>query len=101
MNFGEFWKFGNIDKTLFADDKIGIKGLMKKIMPVCFSVSVFLTHLFNFFFSCCSLSFLLLPALASVFGGSQGVGVKPQRSAGLVALALKGLWVVGSDPGQA
>lgn len=32
---------------------------------------------------------------------SQGVGVKPLRSAGLVALALKSLWVVGSDPGQA
>ncbi|KAF3860816.1 hypothetical protein F7725_001071 [Dissostichus mawsoni] len=33
--------------------------------------------------------------------GSQGVGVKPLRSAGLVALALKGLWVAGSDPRQA
>lgn len=28
------------------------------------------------------------------------MGVKPLRSAGLVALALKGLWVAGSDPGQ-
>lgn len=37
----------------------------------------------------------------SRLGGSQGVGVKPLRSAGLVALALKGLWVAGSDPGQA
>lgn len=39
--------------------------------------------------------FLPCSSLVSPLGGSQGVGVKPLRSAGLVALALKGLWVVG------